>query len=158
MDARPLAGGRRQSPCFCVLLRGVGVQVDIDPESFRMRGDSPVRCGPRVINATHHAPRYPRISQSREFALSIFSDLNDHQLTAKGGRIRKGNPGDRDQPGAGPHRWTGESRVEAWCPVELLETANRSDVERKLSRPMLPMNGGTTVRWALLEPQGLKQW
>jgi hypothetical protein len=42
--------------------------------------------------------------------------------------------------------------------VELLETANRSDVERKLGRPMLPMNGGTTVRWALLEPQGLKQW
>jgi hypothetical protein len=42
--------------------------------------------------------------------------------------------------------------------VELLGTASRSNAERKMGRPMIPVNGGTTVRRALLEPQGLKQW
>ena len=79
----------------------------------RLTCDADTQRAQRVIHASHHAPRYPHISHRREFVLSILPQLNHHQLTAKDGRIRKGNPGDRDQPGAGPRRWTGESRVEA---------------------------------------------
>jgi hypothetical protein len=42
--------------------------------------------------------------------------------------------------------------------VELSGTANCSDAERKSGQADAPVNGGTTVRRALLEPQGLKQW